>query len=136
MRRNFARYPQNWGLTGPDRNIDHRRVPNLQTYFQRNGWELPTTMNPRNFQAGDLVTCLVPPRLPHIMIVSDHTNSVGRPFVIHNIGAGAREEDRLFDFKITGHYRIRKIAPAGPANGRQPIRSETNRTSSAAGSRR
>lgn len=136
MKRNFSRYPQNWGLKGPDKNIDHRRVPNLMTYFKRNGWELSVSTKPQDYQAGDLVTCTVPPRLPHIMIVSDRTNAVGRPFVIHNIGAGAQEEDRLFDFEITGHYRIRKIEPAGPAHRSQPIRPETHPKSSAVGSRR
>ncbi|MCI0540550.1 MAG: DUF1287 domain-containing protein [Verrucomicrobiales bacterium] len=136
MERHFSRYPQNWGLKVPDKNIDHRRVPNLQTYFKRAGYELPVSKNPGDYKAGDLVTCIVPPNLPHIMIVSDRTNGVGRPFVIHNIGAGAREEDRLFEFKITGHYRITKIEPDGPSNGSHLFRSETNRTSSAAGSRR
>jgi uncharacterized protein len=108
MKRNFARYPQNWGLRGPDRNIDHRRVPNLQTYFKRSGWELPLSKNPQDYRAGDFVTCIVPPNLAHIMIVSERTNRAGRPLIIHNIGGGAREEDRLFEFRITGHYRISK----------------------------
>jgi uncharacterized protein YijF (DUF1287 family) len=109
MRRHFSGYPKNWGLKGPDKNIDHRRVPNLQTYFKRMGYELPASKNPSTYKAGDLVTCIVPPNLPHIMIVSNRTNVVGRPLVIHNIGAGTQEEDRLFQFKITGHFRIGKI---------------------------
>lgn len=108
MRRNFGRYPKNWGLKKPDKNIDHRRVANLQTYFKRQGYELPISDNPADYQPGDLVTSIVPPNLPHIMIVSDRTTFSGRPFVIHNIGAGTREEDRLFEFKITGHYRIQR----------------------------
>ncbi|MBI2950250.1 MAG: DUF1287 domain-containing protein [Verrucomicrobia bacterium] len=106
MKRDFSSYPQNWGLKRPDKNIDHRRVPNLQAFFKRSGYELPVSKNPRDYQPGDLVTCLVPPNLPHIMIVSNHTNAAGRPLIIHNIGAGAQEEDRLFEFKLTGHYRI------------------------------
>ena len=70
------------------------------------------------------------------MIVSDRTNTVGRPLVIHNIGAGTQEEDRLFEFKITGHYRVTKSEAARPENARQSFRSVTNATSSAAGSRR
>ncbi|MBM3839404.1 MAG: DUF1287 domain-containing protein [Verrucomicrobia bacterium] len=108
MKQNFSRYPQNWGLKGPDKNIDHRRVPNLQTYFKRRGWEIPISTESRGYRPGDLVTCTVPPNLPHIMIVSDRTNAAGRPFVIQNIGAGTQEEDRLFEFKITGHFRIKK----------------------------
>jgi len=73
MKRSFPSYPQIWGLKGPDRNIDHRRGPNLQTFFQRSGWALPVTKVARDYRAGDLVTCIVPPNLPHIMIVSDQT---------------------------------------------------------------
>lgn len=106
MKANFSRYPKNWNLKRPDKNIDHRRVPNLKTYFKRMGYSMPVSKNPRNYKPGDLVTCIVPPNLPHIMIVSDTSNAAGEPYVIHNIGAGAREEDRLFEFKITGHYRL------------------------------
>ena len=108
MKQHFSAYPQNWGLKGPDKNIDHRRVPNLQTYFKRKGYALPISQNARDYQAGDLVTCIVPPNLPHIMIVSDRVNPAGRPLVIHNIGAGTQEEDRLFEFQLNGHYRISK----------------------------
>jgi hypothetical protein len=136
MQRHFSRYPQNWSLKGADKNIDHRRVPNLQTYFQRTGCELPVSRSPGDYRAGDLVTCLVPPNLPHIMIVSDRTNGLGRHFVIHNIGAGTQEEDRLFEFKITGHYRITKTASIHPAGPSQLNRGETNQPPSAPGSRR
>ena len=108
MRANFSRYPKNWGLRGPDKNIDHRRVPNLKAYFKRKGYELPVSKDADDYKPGDLVTCIVPPHLPHIMIVSDRKNANGQALVIHNIGAGAREEDRLFEFKITGHYRLPK----------------------------
>lgn len=106
MKANFQAYPKNWGLKRPDKNIDHRRVPNLQTFFKRRGWELPLTKEAKNFKAGDLVTCIVPPNLPHVMIVSGRTGPDGRPLIIHNIGRGTREEDRLFEFKLTGHYRL------------------------------
>ena len=90
----------------PDKNIDHRRVPNLRTFFRRHSWSVPVTQDPGDYEPGDLVTCTVPPHLPHIMIVSDRTSAAGYPLVIHNIGAGAQEEDRLFEFALTGHYRI------------------------------
>lgn len=106
MRANFDRYPTLWGLKRPDRNIDHRRVPNLQTYFKRKGWERPYDGAAPDFAAGDLVTCIVPPNRPHIMIVSARRNAQGVPLVIHNIGGGTREEDRLLTFKITGLYRV------------------------------
>ncbi len=107
MRKNFSRYPRKWGLSGRDKNIDHRRVPNLVTYFKRMGYSLKVTKNASDYKPGDFVTCIVPPNLPRIMIVSYPTRPDGRPRVIHNIGAGAREEDRLFEFKLTGHYRLR-----------------------------
>jgi uncharacterized protein len=102
----FSDYPQKWGLSKPDANIDHRRVPNLARYFTRKGWAVAVTRKNEDYRAGDLVTCTVPPALPHIMIVSDRKNAQGVPLVIHNIGLGTREEDRLFEFPITGHYRI------------------------------
>jgi uncharacterized protein YijF (DUF1287 family) len=105
MRANFSAYPKRWGLTRPDRNIDHRRVPNLQTYFKRSGYSLPLQKDPSRFLPGDFVTCTVPPHLPHIVIVSDKKSPNGTPLIIHNIGQGTREEDALFKFPHTGHYR-------------------------------
>lgn len=106
MRSAFEKYPKLWGLARPDRNIDHRRVPNLVCYFQRRGYTLPVTTDPMDYLPGDLVTCTVGANLAHIMIVSDRLNADGVPLVIHNIGAGTQEEDRLFAFPHTGHYRI------------------------------
>lgn len=106
MRAHFAKYPQEWGLRGPDSNIDHRRVPNLQTWFERQGWSVPVTSHAADYRAGDLVTWMLPGNLPHIGIVSDRRTMIGgTPLIIHNIGRGTREEDILFDHKITGHYR-------------------------------
>lgn len=107
MRAHFTQYPKNWGLQRPDRHIDHRRVPNLRTYFRRQGWSLKVTDKAGDYLPGDLVTCTVAGKLPHIMIVSDRRDGNGTPMVIHNIGAGVREEGRLFEFPITGHYRLR-----------------------------
>jgi len=108
MQHAFSHYPKHWGLKGTDKNIDHRRVLNLQTYFKRKGYELPISTTPTDYQAGDLVTVLLPANLPHIMIVSDKTAAMtNTPLIIHNIGNGTQEEDRLFEFKITGHYRIK-----------------------------
>jgi uncharacterized protein YijF (DUF1287 family) len=106
MRISFSKYPKIWGLKRPDRNIDHRRVPNLQRYFQRKGFSLAVTKQMRDYLPGDVVTCTVPPNRPHIMIVSDRRTSEGLPLVIHNIGRGAQEENQLFVFPLTGHYRI------------------------------
>ncbi len=107
MKRNFRHYPQRWDLRRPDKNIDHRRVPNLECFFRRRGWQLPVTDNPADYQPGDIVTCLLGGSIPHIMIVSDRKDSEGNPLIIHNIGSGTQEEDGLFLFELTGHYRPR-----------------------------
>jgi len=108
MTAHFAAYPSRriWGLTAPDPNIDHRRVPNLQAYFGRYGQKLPVTTNAADYAPGDLVTWMLPGNLPHIGIVTDRRRSrSGRPMIVHNIGAGPILEEMLFDYPITGHYR-------------------------------
>ncbi len=107
MKRNFPAYPSRklWGLRMPDKNIDHRRVPNLRTFFTRKGWAIPVTRNPADYQPGDIVTCLLGGPVTHIMIVSQRKDADGTPFCIHNIGAGVEEENCLFDFILTGHFR-------------------------------
>ena len=105
MARAWNAYPHLWQLKAPDSNIDHRRVPNLATYFTRHGTALTASTNGRDYLPGDIVTWTVPPRLPHIGIVSDLKSAAGLPLVIHNIGAGTRQEDVLFAWPVTGHYR-------------------------------
>jgi uncharacterized protein YijF (DUF1287 family) len=106
MKADFSAYPALWGLTTTDRNIDHRRVPNLQTLFARIGAELPLDDGPTPYLPGDIVTWTLPGNLDHIGIVSDRLTRDGTPLVLHNIGSGAREEDILFAYPMTGHYRI------------------------------
>ena len=106
MRAHFSAYPRNWGLQRPDRNIDHRRVPNLMTWFQRQGMALKVSDKPADYRAGDIVTWDLGRGLTHIGIVSDRTSPAGVPLVLHNIGRGTQEEDILFGFAITGHYRF------------------------------
>jgi len=106
MRQHFRLYPNIWGLKRPDPNIDHRRVPNLITYFKRIGWAQAHPPKLSDIQPGDIITNIVPPRLAHIVIVSDRRGRSGNYKIIHNIGAGAVEEDRLNDFKMTGHFRV------------------------------
>ena len=110
MKAHFSSYPKIWGLKRPDKNIDHRRVPNLRTYFKRRGISLPVTRKKADYLPGDFVTCTVAGKLPHIMMVSDKKAADGTPLVLHNIGAGAVEEDRLFAFPLTGHYRWFPVA--------------------------
>lgn len=105
MRRAFGAYPQAWGLKSTDKNIDHRRVPNLQTFFKRKGASLPVTQNAADYKPGDLITCTVAGRLPHIAIVVPAPDGGERPWIVHNIGQGPKCEDRLFEFPLTGHYR-------------------------------
>ncbi|WP_067216674.1 DUF1287 domain-containing protein [Marinomonas gallaica] len=108
MTANFSLYPSNriWGLKRPDANIDHRRVPNLQTFFSRHGSELPIYEQGAQYQSGDIVTWMLPGNKPHIGIVSDlWSKDQERPLMVHNIGYGPELEDMLFDYPITGHYR-------------------------------
>jgi len=106
MLAHFSAFPKNWGLLAPDSNIDHRRVPNLQTFLSRRGAKLAVTTDADDYKAGDLVTWIVGGSLPHIGIVVNRRSADGkRPMIVHNIGWGPKLEDMLFDFPITGHYR-------------------------------
>ncbi len=110
MAGNFSAYPREWGLRKTDKNIDHRRVLNLMTYFKRRGYEVPITKSGDDYMQGDIVAWNLSVHLPHIGIVSDRRSESGTPLVIHNIGSGAKEEDTLFTYKIIGHYRLPKAA--------------------------
>lgn len=109
MLANFDVYPNHWGLNKPDKNIDHRRVPNLQVFFSRYADVLPITKNILDYAPGDIVTWnLNAPRgfVPHIGIVSDQTSEDGkRLLVIHNINHGPVIDDMIFMYDIIGHYR-------------------------------
>jgi uncharacterized protein len=108
MKTAFASYPQLWGLLRADSNIDHRRVPNLQTYFRRHGAQLAISDNADDYLPGDLVTWTLPGNLPHIGLVTDQRSShTQRRLIVHNIGRGPEIEDMLFDYPISGHYRYR-----------------------------
>jgi uncharacterized protein YijF (DUF1287 family) len=107
MKANFSQYPTKWGLAEPDTNIDHRRVPNLQTFFERKEKSLPITKDGKNFKPGDVVSWdLNGKGMTHIGVVSNiWNNETKRYLIIHNIGGGTQLEDRLFEWEITGHYR-------------------------------
>jgi uncharacterized protein len=108
MKANFSAYPKRWGLTRPDRNIDHRRVPNLEVYFTRAGWRLPPSRDAQDFRPGDIVSWNLEGDdgyLPHIGVVTTVIGRSGRPLVAHNIGAGPKVEDVLFEWKMTGLFR-------------------------------
>lgn len=106
MKHHFAVYPTKWGMTKPDSNIDHRRVPNLQTYFKRQGKELAITANADDYKPGDIVAWDLGGGVDHIGIVTNLLSSETKSYLIaHNIGSGARIENVLFSWHITGHYR-------------------------------
>jgi uncharacterized protein YijF (DUF1287 family) len=112
MARAFSRYPQRWGLARTDTNIDHRRVPNLETFFRRRFAALPISKEARDYKAGDLVSWIVAGSLPHIGIVSSRRTAAGtRPLIVHNIGDGPRLEDVLFEFPLVGHFRYAPVTP-------------------------
>jgi uncharacterized protein YijF (DUF1287 family) len=109
IKANFGKYPQKWGLSGPDKNIDHRRVPNLMTFFERNGAVKPITNKPTDYLPGDLVCWDLGGGITHIGIVVDKKSSDGtRNLIVHNIGGGQMLADCLFEFKIIGHYTYEK----------------------------
>jgi uncharacterized protein YijF (DUF1287 family) len=110
MKANFDKYPKKWGLSRPDRNIDHRRVPNLMVFFSRFGTVKQTSQNPSDYQPGDIVCWDLNDRgLTHIGIVSRKKSGDGkRNLIIHNIGGGQVLADCLFDWKIIGHYTYEK----------------------------
>jgi uncharacterized protein YijF (DUF1287 family) len=102
-------YPKRWGLARPDTNIDHRRVPNLMTYFARQGKTAPVTNNKEDYQPGDIVTWDLGGGIDHIGLVSNLWSEAGDRFlIVHNIGAGTQAADVLFNWRITGHYRYFK----------------------------
>jgi len=106
MKSNFSGYPTKWGLKSPDANIDHRRVPNLQTFFARKAKSVSTNSDSENFLPGDVVTWDLGSGVDHVgMVVNVWYKPSQRYLIVHNIGAGTRMEDVLFSWKITGHYR-------------------------------
>jgi uncharacterized protein YijF (DUF1287 family) len=115
MGRDFAAYPRKWGLKRPDANIDHRRVPNLMVFFERQGAALPITTDARDFKPGDVVTWDLGGGMTHIGVVVNVPSDADetRMRIVHNIGAGPKMEDVLFNWKMTGHYRYTGPKEAG-----------------------
>lgn len=109
MLSNFQKYTKSWGLSRPDKNIDHRRVPNLMTFFKRFGTIKIISQDPKDYLPGDIVCWNLGGGITHIGIVSGIKSSDGRTFLmIHNIGAGQVAENCLFWYKIIGHYSYQK----------------------------
>lgn len=109
MRDHFDQYPAIWGLRAPDPNIDHRRVPNLMTFFGRHGEVRPMSRKPSDYRPGDVVCWNLGGGTTHIGLVSNRRSADGRRYlIVHNIGAGQVLEDMLFDYRIIGHYRYPK----------------------------
>ena len=109
MLSNFKKYPQNWGLSQPDKNIDHRRVPNLMTFFARHGTVKDLLQDPKTYQPGDIVCWNLGGGITHIGIVSSkRSRDRQRHLMVHNIGTGQVLEDCLFSYRIIGHYRYEK----------------------------
>lgn len=109
MKANFSKYPRNWGLSKPDRNIDHRRVPNLMTFFSRHGTVKKKSENPNDYQPGDIVCWNLGGGTTHIGIVVKQKSRDGqRHLIVHNIGAGQVLADCMFSYTIIGHYRYEK----------------------------
>ena len=109
MKGNFSRYPKNWGLKTTDKNIDHRRVPNLMKFFERHNAKLSISDNADDYKPGDVVCWNLGGAITHIGIVVDKkSNDSKRNLIVHNIGGGQVLADCLFEYKIIGHYRYSK----------------------------
>jgi uncharacterized protein len=107
----FSEYPnlKKWGMTKTDTNIDHRRVPNLEVFFERNGQKLPLTQDPEAYKTGEIVTWMINGKLPHIGIITNKKSQDGkRNLIVHNVGGGQVLEDCLFNYEIVGHYSYEK----------------------------
>ncbi|WP_035294999.1 DUF1287 domain-containing protein [Clostridium sp. KNHs214] len=97
----------------PDPNIDFRRVPNLNVFFQRHALSLTKEVKPfnidnlRQWQPGDIVVFLEP--YEHIGIISNKRGKDGVPYIIHNSNPHASEvrNFNLWRAKVAGHYRWR-----------------------------
>jgi uncharacterized protein YijF (DUF1287 family) len=104
MAAHFAAYPKIWGLRAPDSNIDHRRVPNLETFLRRRAAELPPGTP---WRAGDLVTQrLLPGRYSHILVATGRRNALGQELIVQNNGGGARLETPQVLADLAGHFRL------------------------------
>ena len=108
MKANFSKYPTKWGLKKTDTNIDHRRVPNLEVFFERKGKKLPVSKNASDYKTGEMVTWMIGGKLPHIGIVTHKKSSNGNPMIVHNVGGGQVSEDCLFSWEIVGHYLFKE----------------------------
>ncbi len=108
---NFSEYPnlKKWGMTKTDTNIDHRRVPNLEVFFERKGIKLPVSEDAKDYKTGEIVTWMINEKLPHIGIITNKKSEDGkRNLIVHNVGGGQVLEDCLFEYKIVGHYSYEK----------------------------
>jgi len=111
MKSHFSKYPnlKKWGMTKTDTNIDHRRVPNLEIFFERKGKKLPVSKNASDYKTGEIVTWLINNKLPHIGIVTNKKSADGkRNLIVHNVGNGQVLEDCLFKYEIVGHFKYEK----------------------------
>lgn len=110
MKGNFRIYPQIWGLEGPDPNIDHRRVPNLQRYFSRFGTEVGipgSGARAEDFMYGDVVAWRLPHGATHIgIVVPGPGDRRDEKWIVHNIGSGPKWDNQLFEYQMIGHYRF------------------------------
>ena len=108
MTNNFESYPNYWGNSKPDNNIDHRRVYNQMRFFKRMGYEIEISDIADDYLPGDVVAWNLGGNITHIGIVVNKKSNDGlRNMIVHNIGGGQVLEDVLFKYRIIGHYRFK-----------------------------
>lgn len=102
MQKNWSEYPTTiWGLKKTDKNIDHRRVPNMARFFKRLGMQVKDD----NFLPGDIIVWDLGGGVLHVGIL-DTNKSWNTYLVIHNISSGVKQENILNSYKIVGKYRL------------------------------
>lgn len=109
MKANFDLYPKNWGLKKTDKNIDHRRVPNLMKFFSRKGTVKKITDKAEDYVPGDIVCWNLTGAITHVGVVVNKKSPDGKRYmIVHNIGQGQVTDDVLFEYKIIAHYSYQK----------------------------
>ena len=107
VNKDVSNYKEKYNIETIDKNIDFRRVRNLDVYFRNNHIVLTTDLSQiEEWQGGDIIVFK-----DHIGIISDKRNKNGVPFLIHHANPMqvTYEEDVLELYgqdHIIGHYRI------------------------------
>lgn len=107
VNQDIVNHKENYNIETVDKNIDFRRVRNLNVYFKNNIISLTTDLSKiEEWQGGDIIVFK-----DHIGVISDKRNRKGIPFLIHHANpVQVNYEEDVLEFYgqdyIIGHYRI------------------------------